>query len=306
MNIDILGLFDQYGIKTGGEKETSEACVCSITCPFCNEKFHLGIFKEYGSYSCWKCKRTGSLFNLLHTLLGINWREYRELQSIPILTEKSLSEVLRDKLYGGVEVEETTYPSIVSKPQNALFSRDEKEKTRGKRLLKSFLKERRFKLKKLKKYLAYPCMSGKYVKRLVVPVYNVDGNFVGFQARDMTKRANEKYLNPSFPLKNHLYCAHLIKKNKVIIVEGVFDRWRIGKGSVASFGLGLSSEQLNVLIEKGVKHLVFAYDGEAFNVTKTIARKVSPLFETTKVLELPYGKDPDDIGRKKILELIKG
>ena len=73
--------------------------------------------------------------------------------------------------------------------------------------------------------------------RLFIPIRDEDYKILGYVARDVTDKAKEPYKNYG-DIKKYLYGIELINHSSIIVVEGVFDSWKI-PGSVATFFLAL-------------------------------------------------------------------
>jgi hypothetical protein len=105
--------------------------------------------------------------------------------------------------------------------------------------------------------------SGDYKYRLMIPVF-YECQLVSFQGRDVTNKQKSKYKSCSnVNIKNYLYGLDHVMGDKVIIVEGVTDVWRLSAGNaVATFGIEFTLKQIKLLIEKGIKHVITFFDNE--------------------------------------------
>lgn len=154
-------------------------------------------------------------------------------------------------------------------------------------------------------------------KRIIIPVYDIGGELVSFQGRDVTGKAKQKYLFPR-GLKStgsFLYNAdQSVGSKKIVIGEGVMDVAAIktamdmhsirGIGAVASFGKSLSmgasdTDQLYSLIrlkEKGLETVLFMWDGESKALSDALktAIKLKGYEFNVAVCVLPDGKDPNE------------
>jgi len=95
-------------------------------------------------------------------------------------------------------------------------------------------------------------------------------------------------------------------KKRMIVVEGILDKWRTGKEAVAAFTSTLTDEQIKLIIEANLDELYFCFDPEvlAYYKAKAQAEKFRPFISTVEVVKLPFGKDPDELGREKVYECI--
>lgn len=112
--------------------------------------------------------------------------------------------------------------------------------------------------------------------KLIIPIYDVDGNPVGISGRvlvdDKTikKFGMKKYYNSAYNKRLHLYGLnwskeHIRNKGEAIVVEGYFDlisAFRAGmKNVVAVCGTMLSNGQLN-LLARYTKNINLLYDND--------------------------------------------
>ena len=157
-----------------------------------------------------------------------------------------------------------------------------------------------------------------YSKRVIIPVFDIHGDLVSFQGRDVTGSAKRKYLFPPGYASTgaHLYNAHNVKgMEHIVATEGAFDVWAAkqaldedvdlrGVGVVGTFGKKLSSgggqDQLSVLLalkKHGLKSVTFMWDGElkALNAAADAARIVSSVGLEGRVAVLPQGADPNEV-----------
>lgn len=112
---------------------------------------------------------------------------------------------------------------------------------------------------------------GDYSHRLVIPIY-FEGRMISYQTRDITGRAVKPYLacEPALELMSHktiLYNIDNCLKDRVIVVEGVTDVWRIFDDVCGTFGVGFTWGQL-ILLNRRFKQVFFVYDGESLAQAK--------------------------------------
>lgn len=156
-------------------------------------------------------------------------------------------------------------------------------------------------------------------KRVIIPVYDMNGALVSFQGRDITGTSDRKYLfPPGFAATgSHLYNAHNVWNTKrVLLCEGVFDviAAKIALDDevelrdvvpVGSFGKHLSVRQYDRFVnlkERGVKQVTFMWDGEEQATKDAIeaGMKLSGMGMDVKVALLPKGKDPNEVTREEL------
>jgi len=299
---DLAEFFEHKGIPASLTKDVTLRCV-GIACPFCYDSgFHCGVFPP-GNFSCWKCGSRGTPSRLAKAL-GIPVDEYLGFLGVeaPVAEEDALS-----------KVREILDRQLISKP------RDPVEKIpneavpvsagtiRKNRWLRAFLERRGITLKTCIDHNVLYCPTGgRWGYRLIVPIYR--GTEVrGFQGRDVSGRARASWLtaNGFKEINEMLYPYPEERVRRVIIVEGVFDQWRIGEGSFATFGTNLSPVRRLLLIKVlRPMQLVFAWDSDAYGYALKAAKEMLPFVSDVRVLRLPEGEDPDSLGRGELVRMI--
>lgn len=157
-----------------------------------------------------------------------------------------------------------------------------------------------------------------FSKRIIIPVFDLDGNMVSFQGRDITGLAEKKYLFPNgyASTGTMIYNGHNVHNTKRILVgEGVFDvaAQKIAMDSepdlrdvipVGTFGKHLSfgheQSQLSkfkVLFDRGVREVTIMWDGEISATDDAIeaGRQLKTIGFDVRIAMLPDGKDPNEI-----------
>jgi len=157
-----------------------------------------------------------------------------------------------------------------------------------------------------------------YSQRVIIPVFDLEGDLVTFQGRDITGAAEKKYLfPPGFASTGSvLYNGHnALAAKHVVIGEGVFDvaAMKIALDEqlelrdvvpIGSFGKHLShgDEQsqmakLTKLRDGGLQVVTFMWDGEAKAIDAAIeaALMVKKIGLTSRVAVLPENRDPNEV-----------
>lgn len=92
---------------------------------------------------------------------------------------------------------------------------------------------------------------GFHRHRLVIPI-TYHGHVVSWTCRSIIG-SEVRYItcdekNEAIPSKDILYnYDHIINRNKVVVVEGCTDVWRLGHGAVATFGTKVTASQTKIL-----------------------------------------------------------
>ena len=132
--------------------------------------------------------------------------------------------------------------------------------------------------------------------RLIVPLKDKAGRVIAFQGRTIREDEVIRWRFPPLDrvaghYKETLYGAHSGLGDTVAVVEGVMDKWKLGRGSVASYGTSLSGAQVRML--GGFRRVVMLFDSEpeAQARARMCARDIAALGARVQVvdLELPVG-----------------
>lgn len=157
-----------------------------------------------------------------------------------------------------------------------------------------------------------------YAKRIIIPIFNLDGELVSFQGRDISGTADKKYLfPPGFASTGSVLYngqnAH--GAERAVIGEGVFDVAAIKMAldgqmelrdvaPIGSFGKHLSFgddqsqvAKLMTLKEGGLKQITIMWDGEpaALEAAADTALKLNGYGFVSRVAVLPAGRDPNEV-----------
>lgn len=161
-------------------------------------------------------------------------------------------------------------------------------------------------------------MSQDYSHRIIIPIFDLEGELVSFQGRDTTGTADQKYLfPPGFASTGaYLYNGYnAVGAEHIVIGEGVFDVAAIKIAldadvslrdvvPVGSFGKHLSHDnddsqvaKVMQLKEQGLKIVTLMWDGEPAAIAAAVksALMLKSLGLITRVAVLPAGKDPNEV-----------
>lgn len=262
-------------------KNTGNSGWISICCPFCHDRSYHGGIKGF-SYNCWKC---GSR------------KIYELIQEI--LPDKSKKEIFKIFSIFAVEVDENALNQRIK--SNGLL-----EFPVGTGELKSkhhnYLRKRGFDSIKLEeKYSLFGTNeSGDFNFRVIIPVYQKN-KIVTYTGRDITGKSKLKY--KSCPIEKSVtsindvvYGIDTIKDRWCIVVEGIFDAWKLGQQAVATMGVNFSEKQVNIIAEKA-DFVYILYDNDEAGIKQ--ARKMSDVLTVLNVLnrivKLNGIKDPGEL-----------
>ncbi len=152
----------------------------------------------------------------------------------------------------------------------------------------------------------------RFRNRLIFPIFNPQGEAVGFGGRTLGE-SEVKYLNtpetPLFQKRRCLYALHLARpfireKGEVIVVEGYMDAIALHQGgfanAVATMGTALNSETVQTL-KRYTNRIVIAFDPDSAGINAVL--RVADLFRQNEMevrfVDLPEGTDPDSLIRER-------
>lgn len=142
-------------------------------------------------------------------------------------------------------------------------------------------------------------------KRIIIPIYDREGNPASWQGRDITGRSKIKYLfPPGFRGAEHLYNIHNVQPGKLLVIcEGAFDAlgWiRAGVTNVvATFGKKMSELQLSQIAALKPSCLFLAWDSDAAWQKYGFVERSGHLFNDVRLVDLD-GKDADELDRSAL------
>ena len=192
----------------------------NINCPFCREgdqKFKLGINPE-GYANCWRCG-PHDLDSLVCQLLHIRRNRAKEI----------IAEFQGSGRF--LAPDEMALPLSVAPPGEAL-----------KPIHREYLQGRGFDPEWLE--LEYKLLGtsareeweGRHFgSRIIIPIHDRHGRLVSFQGRDITGESKLRYKGCPIELsplhyKRTLYGHAQARSGRVVVVEGIFGQWRLGRG----------------------------------------------------------------------------
>lgn len=156
-------------------------------------------------------------------------------------------------------------------------------------------------------------------ERVIIPIYNLDGELVTFQGRDVSGEKDRKYLFPPglAGTGRFLYNGHnAVGKKRVIVGEGAFDVFALKRAmdgepqlrdveAIGTFGKSLSKSTdgesqyaaFARLKREGLEEVTFMWDGELSTIVAATkaALEIAAIGLTVKVAMLPKDKDPDEV-----------
>jgi len=156
--------------------------------------------------------------------------------------------------------------------------------------------------------------------RLIFPITNLSGKFIGFGGRVLEETDEVKYINspetPIYQKSRVLYGLHqassaIRQAGRAVIVEGYTDLLSLVQAGVdnvvASLGTALTHPQAR-LLSRYAREAILLYDADSAGVAAA-ERGADTLLSaglSVRVLSLPAGMDPDQAVREKGADYILG
>ena len=159
-----------------------------------------------------------------------------------------------------------------------------------------------------------------FKNRVIIPVYDLDGELKTFQGRDITDTSDRKYLFPKELPGTGRYLLNgqnVLLTDEAVMGEGIFDVMAIKKAfdevselrhivPLGSFGKHLSygaqdgNDQLGrfiILKARGLKTVTIMWDGEAKALVAALnaAKLLTGIGLRVRIALLPPGKDPNEV-----------
>ena len=319
-------------------------------CPFHDDHNpSLSISPEKQIYTCFVCGNSGNVFNFVMNYEKVSFNEAVKIVADKVGISLNINNVKKsikinntyDKYYKIYDLAKKYY-------QNNLSSKYGKDATiylnkRG--ITDNIIKEFEVGLSLNDNSLSKLLINKKYDindieeigligrkdnftydifrNRIMFPLYDLDGNTVGFSGRIYSDSDENKYLNSKeskiFKKGMLLYNYHRAfdyarKNHEIIVVEGFMDVIRlytIGiKNVVATMGTAITKEHAS-LIRKLSKNVVLCFDGDKAGEKATISaiEELEKIDISPSVIRLEDNMDPDEYiiknGKDKFLSHLK-
>ena len=318
--LDIEFWLERQGLRYKRTPGRSGIQLNMANCPFCGDRrSRVYLNAETGQGNCFVCGETFGKAKFIHEVLGGNWAQtFKEIET----AAKEQGWRPKKRIEVAVEQEKAVLPPSFSLPT-----------ADGRNL--EYLEKRGVTAEWAKYFHLRFCEEGwwnfmredgtkggqKFDGRILIPVYDLDGNFKTFQGRAVTKDdGGRKYLFPSgLPGTGRflLNGQNALNRSAVAIGEGFFDIAAmkiafdadpalrmvepVGTfGKHLSAGLGDGDDQLTrfrTLQASGLKQVTFMWDGErsALQAALEGGQHLRKIGLAVKIALLPAGKDPNDV-----------
>lgn len=320
--LDLEFFLDRESLSFRSSRGRSGEQLNLMTCVDCgNDQHRVYLNAETGLGNCFVCGQTFSKLKFIHLYLGHTDGMWGK-------TFNYLKEVLKDqgwrpKRVTPVAVDET---NVVLPLSVALPTKD------GQTL--AYLRDRGIDDDLTRYFSLRYCQTGwwnfekpdggkggqQFGERVIIPVYDLEGELVTFQGRDITGTAEKKYLFPmGLPgTGRFLYNGqNAVKMKRVVVGEGAFDVYGLKIAidqavdlrdivPVGSFGKNLSygdvngADQLGAFLKLknwGLEEVILCWDGEerALVAALDAAKLLVGIGLKVRIALMPAGKDPNEV-----------
>ncbi len=146
------------------------------------------------------------------------------------------------------------------------------------------------------------CVSGYWASRVIIPVFDLAGDWAWFVSRSYAPDAEKKYLYPKGGRRGVLYNhVALLEETErpLLVVEGCFDALAHWPDAVAV--LGKPSHVHIEALATAPRPVVFALDGDAWEEAWGLCLKLRARSQRCAYVKLAPGVDPDEIPTETLM-----
>lgn len=301
-------------------------------CPFHDDHNpSMSVSPEKGVYKCFVCGNAGNVFNFVMEYEKVSFYEAVKIVadkigvSIDISTSKK-ENTKKSPLYDIYNISYKFYQNNL----NTVYGKDAKKYLLDRKIDEDVIKNFNIGLSlsdselcnalKAKGFKDDDIVSSGvavqngnniydiYKNRIMFPLYDLEGNVVGFSGRIYNQKSESKYINTKeteiFKKGELLYNYHIAKKEarkekNIIVVEGFMDVIRLSTigivNVVATMGTAVTKHQLN-LIQKLAPNITLMFDGDKAGekATNAFIELANGNDSNIKVVRLEDNLDPDE------------
>jgi len=273
--LNLMSLLNDHGVEY---TEGNNGWI-NLHCPFCYKGdgvFGLGWSGKI--FNCFCCGRL-SRIEVLSALLGLT----------PSKTAQTLS-----KYEGRIKTRLSPFNAVERDLTRVLKLQLPYKTAQMTEKHKKYLKSRNFDPDQLESEwgLLGTGPLGEYKHRIIIPIIDRDDRTVCYQGRDISGKAPAKYKscpdeNAVVPIKSSLYGLNKCKdQDWIVITEGPTKVWRLGPGSVATFGATVTDDQLRILKSFKRRTIIFDHDEAGMRGEEDLAARLSIFGGETQSLSL--------------------
>lgn len=296
--INITKLYQDFRIpfQSEGGQDVARGWV-GAPCPFCagSQGYHLGYCidkssRYFGAFTCWRCGGKSAV---------------KVIAKITHSTESEAWKIL--KRYSDSKIDNRPYKKEEKEKAVKCLLPDGLVSFEGK--VSTYLRKRKFDAIELVSEWDLKATGpvGPFKHRIIIPIY-FKNQLVSFQGRDLTGKSEMKYkaCPQEREVLDHKCCLYgydKVRGSKVVVVEGVADVWRLGPGSVATFGIKYTPEQVRLLSKFKEAFIIFDNDPKAIEQAESLAYDLSAVGVSVEIITLKEG-DPGDLTDQEARELM--
>lgn len=310
MSVDVVGYLESVGADIIYSGENVGPNDVAMPCPWCDDpSYHLTIHRTKGYLNCWRCS-----FDEYRMRNRKGWApSFKALiKEIENCTWKEVKKIWED--IGGDTADNEPWTKVERKEVCDLPSSCYQFSSPGpfsgiRDVAFSYLTSRGFTKYHVKKYNLHFTSAGYYKHRIIVPIYR-DGKLVNWLGRRFHENVKGRYMNcrladSTLRFAELLFGEDTFQGDVLRIVEGAFDKMRIGDTALSLNRSQFSRIQRNIISKLGrsSRFTSILLDPEAEHRAISIAEELSPFTPRIKVPALPAGKDPADMAFDDILAI---
>ena len=330
-SVDIVDVISKYIPMI--PKGKNFFCVC----PFHDDNNpSMSVSREKQIYRCFSCGATGNVFTFVKDYENVSFIEAVKMVADIAGISVSIGPIKRkntrnEEMYEVYRLSHKFYQNNIHTTEGKYAKEYLKERQIDESVIKEFqiglsLKNSDLLTKLLiKKEFPQQVLVGSglvnessygyrdaYYNRIMFPLWDLNGNVVGFSGRIYHGESDSKYVNTKeteiFKKGELLYHYHQAKdicrqKNTVIVMEGFMDvirAYTVGVNNVvATMGTAVTKQQAQ-LIKRLARNVILCFDGDEAGAKATLAcsNELALIGVVPKVVRLEDGLDPDDYVRK--------
>lgn len=296
MIFDAIRFLSEYNIEYSTFGKNVQTGWAGITCPLpdCGDTSDHGGFNLIGGYyHCWRCGGH-QVETVIRYLLNCTYSE-----ALRIKDEFSDKYIIQQKAKERKKVRSVNLPGC----EKLLFC--DRKYLEGRGFDPDFIFNR---------YQIHGSdLVGDWRYRIIIPII-YHGKIVSFQGRDITNKQFLRYRTLELEKsvidpKSIFYGWDQVQgRETVVIVEGVFDCWKMGEGVIASLGKNITPYQIKLLVSGGFKRvfwLIDCNDERSKEFAEKAAKDVSIFDVECIIIDMSNGKDPGDLTEQEVKEVIR-
>lgn len=290
MAFDVVSFYEDYGIEYHEGDHPHPHCRpgwIQAECPRCsgNPGFHIGFSENTGQFVCWRCGFV-PLLEAIKLFVGTSWPDAKRIAK----------KYGGDKVYQKYERAPKEKDIDVTLPKSTLDTFPKRHR--------QYLEERNFDPNKLIDMwdLRATGKKGicKYKNRIIAPIY-YRNKLMSYQSRAI-EDIEPRYMACEMEneRRHHKYCLYGLDMcigKSVLVVEGITDVWRMGIGTVSTFGIKYTETQV-LLLAKHFENIFVLFDETeqaAQDQAKKLSQTLSTMGKHSEHITLGIDHDPAEL-----------